>query len=88
LCTKAGGDFTKLVDVLPGSPENPLSRSDLIAKFTDCVSRGVQQVPETDVPAFAQRIIALDALPDIGELWPLRRPLTATSPVSSSRPRL
>jgi 2-methylcitrate dehydratase PrpD len=88
LRTKAGGDFTKLVDVLPGSPENPLSRSDLIAKFTDCVSRGVQPIAEIDVPAFAQRINALDALSDIGELWPLRRPLTATSPVGSSRPRL
>jgi 2-methylcitrate dehydratase PrpD len=69
LQTTSGRSVSRLVDTLPGSPDNPLSDADLFDKFADCVSRAVRPIAADDARKFAGRISRLEALPDIRDLW-------------------
>jgi hypothetical protein len=69
LQTTSGRHLSRLVDALPGSPENPLSDVDLFDKFADCVSRAVKPIAADDARTFAGRISRLHAVSDIRDLW-------------------
>lgn len=70
LRTKAGRTVSRQVDTLPGSPQNPLSDAEVLNKFTDCVSRGVQPLTKAEAHAFANRLKHLGTMSDIRDLWP------------------
>ena len=59
------GEFTTPL----GSPERPLAREQLVAKFVDCAGRA--QVPLAPRPArrLAERILAIDAVDDVRQVF-------------------
>jgi 2-methylcitrate dehydratase PrpD len=67
--TKSGREFTRRIDEVPGSPANPLSASDLSAKFADCVGRGSRPLTKSEAAAFEKRMSNVAALTEIDALW-------------------
>jgi len=56
---------------VPGHPRAPLSRQQLLAKFTDCAGRGL---PEDRVESVAEMLEGLDGCPDLRSLTAILRP--------------
>lgn len=51
-----------------GSPENPLDRDQLVAKFVDCAGRAARPLAPGEARALADRILALETCADVGAL--------------------
>jgi len=57
------------VDRALGSPDNPLSRSQQVAKFRDNAAHAVRPLPDGEVDATIEAISQLDRLPDARSAW-------------------
>lgn len=62
---KDGREYTYVVDKLKGSPDCPLTREELMAKYTDCAS---SVLSSKGVEKSAELVLNLEELKDIGEL--------------------
>ncbi|MFH1484662.1 MAG: MmgE/PrpD family protein [Chloroflexota bacterium] len=62
---KNGQHYTYVVDKLRGSPDLPLTRDELLAKYTDCARRVLS---DRQIEKSAELILSLDELQDIREL--------------------
>jgi 2-methylcitrate dehydratase PrpD len=60
-CVEAAGRL------VPGSPEAPMTQAEIVDKFKDCLSFGLD-VREPDAAAFAKTALAIESLADISEL--------------------
>lgn len=72
--TNGGEKFAESM-TMPGSPDRPMSESDFLRKFHDCVGSGLHQ-PESTVAPLIEDIKRLESLPDV-------RTLIAKFPVSA-----
>ena len=61
---KDGRTLSMQVDHAKGSPHNPLSRSELIAKFKDCAQRARQPLESTEADRWAKTVLALEDAAD------------------------
>lgn len=65
-------DGRTLADEAPealGHPGRPLSREALVAKFLDCAGRAVRPMTATAAMQLAARLLAVDELDDVGQLF-------------------
>ena len=60
-----------------GSPDNPLSRSQQVAKFHDNATHALRRLPATEVDATIEAMLRLEQLPDARAAWGF---LTAAAP--------
>jgi len=63
-----------------GSPDNPLSRSQQVAKFRDNAAHAVRRLPASEVDATIDSMLRLEQLPDARAAWKF---LTAAAPQSA-----
>lgn len=66
--TTDGKSFTQRVDHGLGSPENPMSEDQLVAKFRDCASYSVNKMSRKAIDRTVELCLNLDKVADIGEL--------------------
>ena len=66
--TATGGPLHARVEHTPGTAQNPLSRSDLEAKFCDCVGAGARPLDGARAEALIQRVQAIDEVDDVSGL--------------------
>ena len=66
--TTDGKLFTTRIDTVYGHPDNPLSRSDLIDKFKDCMSYSRKKISDSETNDLADIILNLDEQPDLYSL--------------------
>lgn len=62
--------LSKQVDKIAGSPESPMSEEEFYSKIRDCTSRGPYALSSEQYERLLQAIRTLDAMDDIGELFP------------------
>ncbi len=62
-----GSVLTVASRLIPGSPDAPMSEADIIAKFEGCVAFGLG-LDAAQARPFAERLLAIDELPDVSVL--------------------
>lgn len=67
-CT-GGRTFTLRMANAPGSPALPLSERARRDKIFECMSRGVRPLSESRIDAFMARVMAIEDLPAVGDLF-------------------
>ena len=63
-----GNSYTERVDHALGSPENPMSEQELIAKFRDCTSYSVNSMSKESVDRVLDLCLDLEKLENVDEL--------------------
>lgn len=66
--TTNGKSFTERVNNALGSPENPMSEAELIAKFRDCASYAISKMSKKSVDRAIELCLNLEQTADISEL--------------------
>ncbi len=66
--TKSGAVYSKRVDAIYGSPQNPMSKEDLVAKFKDCVSFSAKPVSRRKIDKVATMLDHLEEVSDVREV--------------------
>jgi 2-methylcitrate dehydratase PrpD len=69
--TSDGKTFYKKAEVIYGSPQNPLSRDDVIAKFKDCASYARKPLPADKLDKLIEIILELEKVKDMREITEL-----------------
>ncbi|MDP3139202.1 MAG: hypothetical protein Q8N17_23070, partial [Burkholderiaceae bacterium] len=67
-CT-GGRAFTLRMADAPGSPALPMSERARRDKIFECMSRGVRPLRESSIDAFVARVMAIENLPAVGDLF-------------------
>ena len=65
LALKDGRTLRRQIDHAKGSPQNPLSRSELVAKFKDCARRARKPLDGVEADRWATAVLALDHASDV-----------------------
>lgn len=66
---KDGRRFDAALNCARGTPENPLSDAQLIAKFVDCARRAARPLSSGEAEDLAGEILALEECADVGALF-------------------
>lgn len=66
--TTDGKSYTERVDHALGSPENPMSEKELIAKFRDCASYSVNSMSKASVDRVVELCLNLEKVDNVNEL--------------------
>jgi 2-methylcitrate dehydratase PrpD len=66
--TKDGKRYSKRVDYPYGSPQNPLSMEDLVAKFRDCARYSARPISKDKVDRVIQLVTELENVPNVGQV--------------------
>ena len=61
--------FTTRVETVKGSPDNPLSESELLAKFDDCVEHGIRPYSKFARARIVESVRSLQQAADVRELF-------------------
>lgn len=67
--TARHGVLSRTVDKLPGSAERPLSDAELKEKAAACLGAGARAMSPEQIQKFAARIMTIDSLPRVSELF-------------------
>jgi 2-methylcitrate dehydratase PrpD len=71
IVTKGNKKYSKRVDVLKGSPANPLTIEELLDKFSDCAAHSIKPIKKQNIEKVAELILNLDKVKDIRAIIPL-----------------
>jgi 2-methylcitrate dehydratase PrpD len=63
--TRDNKTYTKRVDRAYGHPDNPISRSALVAKFMSCAEKAGTKIPPEKLNQISQSILALETSKDM-----------------------
>ena len=66
--TLGGKKYSKRVDVLKGSLDDPMTNEELIEKFKDCASHSVKPIKKQNMDKAAELILNLDTVDDIRDV--------------------
>jgi len=66
--TENGKVYSKTVEVLKGHPDQPMSDDELLAKFKGCVKFGMPEMSSEKTDRFADMLLNLETIKNIGEL--------------------
>jgi 2-methylcitrate dehydratase PrpD len=66
--TKDNQTYAQRIDEAYGHPGNPVSRKDLVEKFTSCADKAKTKIPEAKLKEIVKCILALEELKDIRQL--------------------
>ena len=66
--TRAGKKYSKRVDVLKGSLDDPITNEELIDKFEDCASHSVKPIKKQNIDKAAEFILNMDKADDIRDV--------------------
>ena len=66
--TLGGKKYSKRVDVLKGSLDDPMTNEELIEKFKDCASHSVKPIQNRNIEKAAETIFNLDKVDDLREI--------------------
>tara|TARA_A100001037_G_scaffold300860_1_gene329193 strand:+ start:216 stop:1607 length:1392 start_codon:yes stop_codon:yes gene_type:complete len=66
--TEGGQVFRRQIDEVYGHPDNPMSRTDIISKFRDCLSYAKQPISEQQTEKLISALLALDQVADIRDI--------------------
>lgn len=69
LTTQSGQKLTRTIQHLPGSPESPLSDTELMDKAIECFSAGVAPLSPSQARALLGRVDAIEALDDVADFF-------------------
>jgi len=69
--TKNGKVYSRRVDIVPGSPEDPMSFADTAEKFRYCCSYSAKPVPKETQDKVVQMIERLEDVTDVGQITDL-----------------
>jgi Uncharacterized protein involved in propionate catabolism len=65
---KDGREFTKYVTASLGSPDNPMTKEDVISKFKDCAAYSIKTLSNKDIDMIIDMCLNLDQVNDIRKL--------------------
>ena len=63
-----GQIYSERVDDRKGSPENPMTKNELIAKFKDCISHGRKTFSEKTADQVIEYVDKLEEIDDVSML--------------------
>jgi 2-methylcitrate dehydratase PrpD len=63
--TRGGKKYSKRVDVLKGSLDDPITNEELVEKFKDCASHSVKPIKKLNIDKAAELILNIDTVDDI-----------------------
>jgi 2-methylcitrate dehydratase PrpD len=66
--TTDGQSFSARVDEVYGHPNKPMSETDVIGKFRDCLQYARMPIPARQIDQLVDMLLHLDAVEDIGEI--------------------
>jgi 2-methylcitrate dehydratase PrpD len=69
LVTKSHGVLRRRITILPGSPDEPLSDSDVRAKVQECMTQGENPLTESQVDELIGRVMHIEGVPDVASLF-------------------
>ncbi|MGE3927538.1 MAG: MmgE/PrpD family protein [Lautropia sp.] len=64
--THSGGRWTRRIDAIKGSPENPLTEDEQARKFLKCLEHGVLPIDEARAQRVIEMVARLEDVPDAG----------------------
>ena len=66
--TLGGKKYSKRVDVLKGSLDDPITNEELVEKFKDCASHSVKPIKKQNIDKAAELILNIDTVDDIRDV--------------------
>ena len=66
--TLGGKKYSKRVDVLKGSLDDPITNEELVEKFKDCASHSVKHIKKQNIDKAAELILNIDTVDDIRDV--------------------
>ena len=67
ITTRGHGVLRRMVDVLPGTPQRPLSDAELAAKVSECLGMGARPLDAARIVRLRERVAEIDKVTDMAE---------------------